>query len=462
MVERTLQSMRNGGIYDQVGYGFHRYSTDEHWLVPHFEKMLYDQALILMAYTEAYQATEKKEYADVVDEMFSYLQLDMTSPEGAFYSAEDADSEGEEGKFYLWSIENINEVLTKEEASLYNTVYNLKKEGNYRDEATREYTGRNIPHIKKTHKQFANELGISHEDLNEKLEASRVKLFKNREKRVKPYKDDKILTSWNGLMIAALAKASKVYGSKYLDVAIRAMSFISDKMMTDDGLLLRRYRDGEAAISGFLDDYAYQIWALLELYEATYDIKYIKKAISLQTIQDEGFWDEKDGGYYLSSEDSEEILVNSKDAYDGAIPSGNSVSMMNLLRLSRMTGNTDYEERLNKLAEHFSEQLSIAPSSYTYFVSAMSHQIWPSHELVMVGNPESEDMKVLISALRSKYHPNVVSILKSSEEISELAEYTKYHIALNGKATAYVCHNYQCNLPTTEPNEMQDLLDTNN
>jgi len=460
MVEKTLQSMRNGGIYDQVGYGFHRYSTDEHWLVPHFEKMLYDQALLVMAYTEAYQATGKKEYSDVVEEVFTYLQRDMTSPEGAFYSAEDADSEGVEGKFYLWTLEEVNKLLTEEEASIYSKVYNLSSNGNYRDEATREYTGNNIPHIKKNHTQIASELGISVSVLNEKIDSARVKLFNTRENRVRPYKDDKILTSWNGLMIAALAKASTVFGSKYLEFAEKAISFISERMLTEEGRLIRRYRDGEAAIDGFLDDYAYQIWANIELYNASYDINYLKQAISLQSIQDTDFWDEKDGGYYLSGSGSEEILIRSKEAYDGAIPSGNSVSMMNLLRLSRMTGNPEYEERLNRLAEHFSKQLSVAPSSHTYFASALSHQIRPSHELVIVGSPEADDTKTLINALRSKYRPNVVSILKSSEEISELVEYSKHHIALNGKATAYVCHNYQCSLPTTSSEEMEESLDT--
>ena len=460
MVEKTLQSMRNGGIYDQVGYGFHRYSTDEHWLLPHFEKMLYDQALLTYAYTEAYQATRKQEYTDTVEEIFTYLQRDLTSPEGAFYSAEDADSEGEEGKFYLWTLEEVNQLLTEDEAAIYSSVYNLTSNGNYRDEATREYTGNNIPYIKKRHIQIASELGITVAELKDKLESSRVTLFNEREKRVRPHRDDKILTSWNGLMIAALAKASTVLGGKYLEAAEKAMSFISKRMVDNNDRLIRRYRDGEAAINGFLDDYAYLIWANIELYEATYDLKYLKQAIQLQRIQDSDFWDTKDGGYYLSGLTSEEILTRSKEAYDGAIPSGNSVSMMNLIRLSRMTGNPEYEERLNKLSEHFSEQLSVAPSSHTYFVSALSHQIWSSHELVIVGDPEAEDTKILITAHRSKYRPNLVSILKSSEEISELAKYSKYHIPLHGKATAYVCHNFECSLPTTDPDEMEELLDT--
>jgi len=273
IVERTLQAMRHGGVYDHIGFGFHRYTTDRGWLVPHFEKMLYDQALIAMAYIEAYQATRKEEFADTAREIFTYILRDMTAPSGGFYSAEDADSEGEEGKFYLWTEEEIKKSLSEEEAEFALKIFNAQKDGNFTEEITGHKTGKNILHLRKSLKEIAIDLKIDEQEVKRHLEEMRKKLFAFREKRIHPYKDDKILTDWNGLMIAALAKGAQVFDEpKYAEAARNAITFILKNLMRGDGRLLHRYREGQAAVPGNVNDYAFLIWGLIELYEATFEL----------------------------------------------------------------------------------------------------------------------------------------------------------------------------------------------
>ncbi|HLG28805.1 MAG TPA: thioredoxin domain-containing protein, partial [Candidatus Brocadiales bacterium] len=344
MVEKTLQSMRLGGIYDHVGFGFHRYSTDPNWFVPHFEKMLYDQAMLAMAYIEAYQATGKKDYEQTAREIFTYVLRDMTDPGGGFYSAEDADSEGEEGKFYLWSEREIKQVLGKDDAEFFIKVFNIDEEGNFGEEATGRKTGDNILHLKKPVAEIALSLNISQEELNKKIQVAREKLFKVREKRVHPHKDDKVLTDWNGLMIAALAKGSQAFNEPEYSVAAgRAVDFILKNLRDKSGELLHRYRDGESGIRANVTDYAFLVWGLTELYEATFDVNYLKTALELNRELIENFWDEDNGGFYFTSSDVEELIVRQKEINDGAIPSGNSVAMLNLIRLGRITANSDLE-----------------------------------------------------------------------------------------------------------------------
>ena len=340
MVEKTLTQMRLGGIYDQLGFGFHRYSTDAQWLVPHFEKMLYDQAMLIMAYTEAYQATGKVFYAGVAEEIITYILRDMTSAEGGFFSAEDADSEGIEGKFYLWTPQEIQKILGEKEAALFVKVFNVKEGGNFEDAGPGHNIDQNILHLQKPLPQLSKELGISENQLHSRLEDGRLKLFRAREKRIHPFKDDKILTDWNGLMIAALAKAGNVLDNqKYTAAAAKAADFILQNLTDDKGRLLKRYRKGKAGLSAHLNDYAFMVWGLLELYQATFEIKYLKDAIELNQQMLSHFWDEENGGLYMTADDSEKLLVRSKTIYDGAIPSGNSVAVFNLLRLGHMTGN---------------------------------------------------------------------------------------------------------------------------
>ncbi|MDQ7785669.1 MAG: thioredoxin domain-containing protein, partial [Desulfomonilaceae bacterium] len=282
MVEKTLEALRRGGVYDHVGFGFHRYSTDAEWLVPHFEKMLYDQAMLATAYLEAYQATGNDLYGRTADEIFTYVLRDMTSPQGGFYSAEDADSEGEEGKFYVWTLEEVRRILDDEEAEAVTEAFSLTADGNFREEATGRITGANIPHMRKSLDQVARTLDIPVEHARDLVERARRKLFEAREKRIHPHKDDKILTDWNGLMIAALAKGARVLGKpEYARAAAQAADFILGTLRSGDGRLLHRYRDGEAGLPAHVDDYAFFIWGLLELYEASFEVKYLKTALDL-------------------------------------------------------------------------------------------------------------------------------------------------------------------------------------
>lgn len=455
MVENTLQAMRLGGIFDHIGFGFHRYSTDPKWLLPHFEKMLYDQAMLIMAYAEAYQATKKEEYAQTVREIITYVLRDMTSLEGGFYSAEDADSEGEEGKFYVWSEHEVRDILSKKEAEAFLRTYNFESQGNFVEEATGKRMGTNIPHLKQT---------ISDIPLVELLESVREKLFAFREKRIHPQKDDKILTDWNGLMIAALAKAARILGEpKYADAALQAIAFIFRELF-EDQRLFHRYRDGEAAIPGFLDDYAFMIWGLLELYETTLEPAFLEKAIKLNEVLLTHFWDEQCGGFFFTANDAEGLLIRKKDAYDGAIPSGNSVAMLNLLRLSRITVKTALEAKAASTGRAFSGEVLGAPAGFTLMISAVDFAIGPSFEIVIVGNPDAKDTQTMVQTINAQFIPNKVTLFVPTDEgaktLIELAPFVKDYKAINGKATTYVCSNYICQNPTTDEKEIVKLLDS--
>ncbi|HNT72144.1 MAG TPA: thioredoxin domain-containing protein, partial [Methanothrix sp.] len=320
MTEITLRAMRRGGIFDHVGYGFHRYSTDALWHLPHFEKMLYDQAMISLACLEAHQATGKAEYARIAREVFAYLLRDLAAPEGGFYSAEDADSEGEEGRFYLWTLEEVRAVLDPDEAELVARIFSLREEGNFREEATGRLTGKNVLAMKRPLGDHARELGVSESRLQERLEAARERLFAAREGRARPKKDDKVLADWNGLAIAALARGSQVLGDGGLkEAADRAAGFILDRMRDGRGRLLHRYRDGTAGILGNLDDYAFLIWGLLELYEAGFRPEHLEAARSLALEMVTRFRDGEGGGFFFTPEDGEELIVRRKDGHDGAL-----------------------------------------------------------------------------------------------------------------------------------------------
>ncbi len=450
MVETTLDAMRMGGIYDHVGFGFHRYSTDAEWFVPHFEKMLYDQALLVMAYAEAYQVTRKEDYARIVREIIEYILRDMTSPEGGFYSAEDADSEGEEGKFYLWTADELKGLLDKDEYSLFAKIFDIS-------EAEK---GRNILRMRSSLEDAASVLGAQKEDLKTQLERIRKKLFAAREKRVHPSKDDKILTDWNGLMITALAKAAQVLNEpRYYEAAKKASEFILQSTRRSDGRLLHRYKDG-AGILGNLDDYAFLIWGLLELYEAIFDIRYLKWAAELNSDMIRHFWDDVSGGLYFTPDDGEALPVRQKEIYDGAVPSGNSVAMLNFARLSHLTGDTAIDERANAISRAFEGIIGQQPLGHTMLMCALDFVLGPSYEIALVGSPEDEGIHRMIEALRSRFMPNKVVILVFGEEIHEVAKFIKDLTQLNGKATAYVCADYKCELPTNDLEKMLELLRT--
>ena len=456
MAEKTLSEMRKGGIYDHIGYGFSRYSTDREWLVPHFEKMLYDQALLVMAYTEAYQVTKKNFYKDTADEILTYIMRDMTSVEGGFYSAEDADSEGEEGRFYVWTTDEIKEILGND-ADIFLKFFNVKEEGNWIDSVHGKKSNTNILHTTKSFKEFADELGLSEQEFKEKLEGARQKLFAEREKRIHPYKDDKILTDWNGLMISAFAKATQVLKKKiYSETAAKAADFILLKMYDDNGRLLHRYREGEAAIYGNADDYSFFIAALLDLYETTFEVKYFKQALRLNDDFIKHFWDNEGGGFYFTPDYGEKLIVRQKEIYDGAVPSGNSVAMLNLLRIARITAETKYEEKAELINKTFSTPISKYPSGFTQFLIALDFAIGPSKEIIISG----KDYDTFHSAIFEKFITAKIVLRISSEEdtVLELVPYLKNYLPADDKTKVFVCENYICNLPADNAEALARML----
>ncbi len=463
IVEKTLQAMRKGGIYDHVGLGFHRYSTDPKWFLPHFEKMLYDQAINAMAYLEAYQATGKEQYARTAREIFSYVLRDMTSPEGGFYSAEDADSEGEEGKFYLWTKEEVKEILGEQDGTLFAEVYNLKEEGNFREESTGHSTNRNIPYLTTSTIQLAKRYNLTEELFLAKIESLRQKLFEVREQRIHPLKDDKILTDWNGLMITAFAKGAQVLGDEhYAEAAKNAADFVLSTLRQPDGQLLKRYREGVAALPAHLEDYAFMIWGLLELYQTTFEIDYLKHAIDLNQTMLDLFWDENSGGFFFTADDGEKLIVRTKEIFDGAIPSGNSVAALDLLLIGRITGNAELEKKAATVGKVFSAQVNRSPMGYTQLLLATEFAMGPAYEIVIVGDPGSTDTQVMTQLVQRQYVPNRVLLLKSAgadgEKLAKLAPFTETQYAIDGKATAFVCQNYACKAPTTELEAVEKAL----
>jgi hypothetical protein len=465
MVEKTLQSMRRGGLFDHIGYGFHRYSTDSQWLVPHFEKMLYDQALLAMAYTEAFQVTRNEEYKNTAKEIFTYVLRDMTSPEGAFYCAEDADSEGEEGKFYLWTSDELKKTLGKTEVDLALQVFNIESEGNFTEEATGKKTGANILHLTQSLTEIASELKLSPNVFSKKLESVRMSLYKAREKRIRPLQDDKILSDWNGLMIAALAKGAQAFDEPAFETAARkAADFILKNMRSPDGRLLHRFREGQSLITGFLDDYAFLIWSLLELYESSFDARFLQEAQELNDILLKHFWDDKEGGFHFTPDDGDPLLLRQKEVYDGAIPSGNSVQMLNLLRLGRMTSNPALEEKAAQTSRIFSKHVEHSPSAFTQLMAAVDFGVGPAFEVVVVGHSDKEETTAMLKALRAEFIPNKVLLFipedKNPSAVFRIAPFTSRMTSTQGKATAYVCQNFTCQNPTTDIDTMLQSIGT--
>ena len=451
MVEHTLEAFSRGGMWDHLGFGFHRYSTDKEWLLPHFEKMLYDQALISLAYIEAYQATGKEQYKEMAVKVFDYVARLLTSPEDVFYSAEDADSEGEEGKFYLWTRAELKRVLGSED-ELFCENFNVKKCGNYIDEATGEKTGKNILHrLNKVEDD---------EDTSQRLEEGRKKLFADRLNRVRPGLDDKVLTDWNGLMIAALARGAFVFNeSKYCVLAQRAADFILRKMTDEGGRLLHRYRKGHGGLKANLDDYAYLAWGLLELYEATFEGKYLEKAMTTIDHLIEYFWDEDGGAFFFTPIDGEKLIFRRKETFDGARPSGNSVAYLVLLKASRYSGDYKYSGYAEKLARALAVAVKRMPSVHTFFLCATDFAQGPVTDLLIVGEKGAADTETLLAPLRERFLPNKVLLFRpQSGEVSYLPEFAKAAVPKDGKATAYLCQGKTCGLPETDAEKLAEKL----
>jgi len=462
MVERTLQAMRRGGIFDQLGFGFHRYSTDRGWLVPHFEKMLYDQALLTMAYAEAFQYTGRGEYRDTAEKTLTYVRRDLGSPGGAFASAEDADSEGEEGRFYLWETREVEAALPPSEVEAAKAIFNLRPEGNFAEPGGR-LSGKNIPHLGRPPDLVAAGLGLTEGGLQEITSRIGGRLLARREHRPRPFKDTKILTDWNGLMIAALARAAQAFGrAEYADWAALAAGYIRQKM-TVRGRLYHRSAGGEVAIPAFLDDHAFLIWGLIELYAATFEPGYLSWADALTEEAIRRFWDERAGGFFFTSADLHgDLPLRRKELHDGALPSGNSVMLSNVLRLGRTLGRPDFEARAGRLIDVFAGRASQNPVAYTQFLCGLDLALGPSREVVIVGRTGAPDTQALLDSVRKMFLPDTVVLFRPSGEdksaIVKLAPFMAEMKPLDDNAAAYVCSNTRCERPITDPQELLSTL----
>jgi uncharacterized protein YyaL (SSP411 family) len=462
MAEKTLKMMGYGGIYDQAGYGFHRYSTDSRWLVPHFEKMLYDQALAVIAYCEAYQITKNPEYKRIARECLTYVEREMTSPDGGFYSAQDADSEGEEGRYYVWTRKETDSLFDPETASFVHTVYRITTTGNFSDPGTGERSGNNILHMTASPEEYAVRLGLGTDEFMQRLDDTRKRLFDERCRRTPPLKDDKILADWNGLMIAAFARAAMAFGeSRYRHVAENAADFILLNMSGDDGGILHRYRQGKTGIRGQASDYAFLIWGLTELYQASFQLRYLKSATDLDEYFYRHFYDRKSPGYFNSDEQSGDLLVRQKDLYDGALPSANSVQLYNLVRLSGLTGESMYQARASEMVRQFSSAVSASPSSYTFYLAGLDRAAGPSQDVVIVGKRGAPDTCEMIEVIHRNFFPSGVVLFRDGEQdtdITAVAPFSEPMKMERDESTAYVCLGNRCNPPTTDVQKMRELL----
>ena len=451
-VEDTLRAMANGGIYDHLGGGFARYSVDQYWLVPHFEKMLYDNALLSRIYLEIYQTTGDPFYRRIAEETLDYVSRDMTSPEGSFYSAEDADSEGEEGKFYVWTPDEIEQVLEPEEAGLALRYWDVTERGNFE--------GKNILNVPRPPEAVASEFGLTIEELEGKVGSIRRKLFEVREERVRPGLDDKALAAWNGLMLRSFAFASRVLDREdYRETARRNGASILEKLRTG-GRLRRSYKDGQAKFNGYLEDYAMVADGLVALYEATFDARWLREAEALADAINELFWDEERKAFYDTPADHERLVTRPRDVYDNAAPSGNSVATEVLLKLSLLLDRDDYRQRAETVLEEMAGGLEKLPGAFGRLLCALDFSISRPYEIALVGNPEEDDTRALLDTIYSRYLPNKVIAGRWPEEPdSEISVPLLADRPMrSGKATAYVCEGYACQSPTTEPEELARQL----
>ena len=451
MVTVTLDKMAHGGMYDHLGGGFARYSVDEKWLVPHFEKMLYDNAQLARIYLDGYLATKNDYYRTVLEETLEYVRRDMTSPEGGFYSAEDADSEGEEGKFYVWTPAEVMALLGEEDARIFNEYFDVTERGNFEH--------KNILNTPKFADVVAHSLGITEARLHEVIGRGRRVLFEAREKRVRPGRDEKVLTAWNGMMLRAYAEAAAALEREdYREIAVRNAEFVLAKLRTENGRLLRSYKDGQSKFNAYLEDYACYAAGLLSLYEATFDLRWFTAARELMDVAIAQFADEEGGGFFDTSADHEALVTRPKDLYDNATPSGNSVAAETLLRLSELTGDAAYRQRAERLLRALAPSAGQHPTAFGHLLCAVDFALGPVKEIALVGPPDAA--RALARTVFARFLPNkVVAQKDASDRESERA------IALladrplqGGKATAYVCQNFTCNLPVTDPAALEEQL----
>jgi len=462
MVRQTLKAMRTGGIYDHMGYGLHRYSTDERWFAPHFEKMLYDQALAVLAYTEAYAATGEGQLRETAEEILSYVLRDLRSPEGSFYSAEDADSEGEEGNFYTWTAGELDEILDEEEALVVKEVYNTTGDGNFLT-GSGQPTGRNILYLDPDTGGLPLIPGMSHTQLQGTLQRIRAKLMAARAVRIRPLRDEKVMTDWNGLMIAALARAAGAYQEEsYADAAEKAFSFIQTNLIDKSGSLLHLRYSEKDTVPAFLDDYAYLLWGVLELHQYSYREDLLTVALKLASEMIDLFGDPENGGFFLTRLESDPSQTRHKPSFDGPIPSGNAVAARSLIRLGRLTARQDLEEEGHKTVGAFATEMGNGPAGFTHMISALEMAQHGTAEVIVVGDPHEEDTKRFIQTLQCSYLPTVTAALVDpgtrDPAAGKLMPYASDMKTVDGKAAAYVCRNFACLAPTTDPREMLNTV----
>lgn len=458
MVRQTLKAMRMGGIYDHMGYGLHRYSTDVQWFAPHFEKMLYDQALAVLTYAEAYCATGEGQLRETGEEILTYVLRDLQSPEGGFYSAEDGDSEGEEGKFYTWTAGELDEILDEEEVLVVREVYNTSDGGNFLTESGQP-TGRNILYLSPDVDDLPGRLGMNTGQLDGTPKRIREKLMAARSVRIRPLRDDKIMTDWNGLVIAALAKTAGAFeDDSYADAAEKALEFILGNATAETGHLSHIRYDGGETVPAFLDDYAYLLWGILELQQFTYRADLLTVALRLASEMVDLFGDTENGGFFLTRQETDPSLVRQKPSFDGAMPSGNAVAAMNLLRLGRLTARRDLEEEGHKTFRAFGAEMGSNPAGFTHMISALDMAQHGTAEVVIVGDPDKGDTKRFVLALQRSYLPAVTVVVVNPETpdpaIRKLIPYASDMKTVDGRAAAYVYRDFACLTPTTDPEEM--------
>lgn len=457
IVKLSLQKMASGGIYDQVGGGFHRYSTDSHWLVPHFEKMLYDNAQLLPLYLELYQITQEPLYARIARETLRYLQREMLHPDGGFYATQDADSEGEEGKFFVWTKAEVDALLGVQ-ARLFCRYYDITDTGNW------EHSN-NILHLTISLEQLATMFNQDLDDVTSSIETSTETLFAAREQRIKPCRDDKILTAWNGLMISGMIHAFNVLGDQEaLRAACDTIAFLQRHML-HEGRLLRTYKDGQAKLNGYLDDYAFFASALLDAFEATFERAYIELADTLTATMVDEFWDDDQGAFFFTGRSHESLISRTKSAFDQAIPSGNAVATKTLLRLYHYTGREDYLQRAERVLRIFRPHMERQPFGFGSLLTALDFYVQQPHDIVLVGDPAAPDTKALLRAVQAQYLPNKTLVHIDPQNLETgldalplLRGLLAGKTQVDGKATVYVCHNFTCSLPVTEPEALTALL----
>ncbi|OGW81203.1 MAG: hypothetical protein A3C47_00400 [Omnitrophica bacterium RIFCSPHIGHO2_02_FULL_51_18] len=470
MVTHTLRSMASGGIYDKLSGGFHRYSTDTQWRVPHFEKMLYDQAILVRSFLEAYQATHDEAFARVARETLDYVLREMTDKKGGdsstpadalvaggFYSAQDADSQDprdpshkREGAYFVWRREELDEVLGEKDAEIFSYVYGVEKAGNALQDPHKEFMNQNVLYLAQNKEVTSKYFKRSVTEIDKIIADSRKKLLEHRAKRVPPHLDDKVLTDWNGLMIASFAFASRVLDEvKYLNAAESAAEFIRTTLTDKNGRLLHRYRGGEAAIQATLDDYAFLIYGYLNLYESSFDRRWLEESRKLFRMMVDEFWDAERGGFYLTSAGTKDLIARPKNSYDGAIPSGNSMAALTALLLSRFAADEAYEKYAAEIFQVFSDEVAAQPTGYSQMLSALDFAVGPSYEMVLSAVKQDETFESMLREIYLRFLPNKITLWNKEGGDKP---------PVDGKTTAYICKNKVCGLPITDLEEFKKQL----